>query len=95
MEVFRCGIIDKTDMYKAANFFPATPCQLKSNSPFTRDWLCLPHIFLKLDLSTDAVSITKKVVTNFRWIYPEGAIYHGLLLPGSYPHFFGEPFVWD
>lgn len=42
-----------------------------------------------------AVNITRKVVTNFRWIYPEGAIYHSLLLPGSYPHFFGEPFVWD
>jgi hypothetical protein len=31
----------------------------------------------------------------FRWIYPEGAIYHGSLLSGSYPHFSGEPFVWD
>jgi hypothetical protein len=42
-----------------------------------------------------AVSIPRKVVTNFRWIYPEGEIYRGLLLPASYPHFFGEPFVWD
>jgi hypothetical protein len=42
-----------------------------------------------------AVSITRNVMTNFRWIYPEGAIYHGSLLPGSYLHFSGEPFVWD
>jgi len=27
---------------------------------------------------------------HFRWIYPEGAIYHGSLLSGSCPHFSGN-----
>jgi hypothetical protein len=31
----------------------------------------------------------------FRRIYPEGAIYNGSLLSGSYPHSSGEQFVWD
>jgi hypothetical protein len=32
-------------------------------------------------------------INIFSRIYPEGAIYQGSLLSGSYPHFFGEPFV--
>jgi hypothetical protein len=42
-----------------------------------------------------AVSNNGMAATNFRWIYPEGAIYHDSLLSGSYPHFSGEQFVWN